>query len=88
MVTIDRTKGVAPNTGTKSVFVQLSDVDSYETIYTTNLNESLSSIDMVLAYDQTNGAQLTAGASGTVITLDSGNANTGLDVGVLIIGEA
>jgi len=88
MVTIDKTKGVAPNTGKKTVFVQLSSVASDDTIDTTNLEEPLSSVDMALAYDQTNGAQVTAGVSGTTITLDSGNANSGLDVGVLVIGEA
>lgn len=89
MADVDTTKGVAPNTGKKMLFVKLSSVDSGDTIdVSSDLSQTLNSVDWADLYDNSSDAKSNVSWSGTTVTLDSGNSNTGNDMSLLIVGDA
>lgn len=92
-ITSVTTKGLSPNLGKKAIVVETpSSADSGDTV---NVGDSavtggevLSSVDWVVAWDQTSGDVVTATVSGTTITIDAAGGTTNHVYCLLVLGDA
>jgi len=87
------TKGISPNLGKKMLYLETpSTADSADTVDVTDSDitggETLSSIDWVVAWDQTSGDVVTATESSGVITIDAAGGTTDHVYALLVIGDA
>lgn len=82
-----------PGLGKKIIFITTpATADSADTIdvssATATGGETLSSIDLIYAYDKTSGDQVTATFSTTTITLDAAGGTTNHTYTLLVVGDA
>jgi hypothetical protein len=87
------THGIVPSLGKKMLYIETpSTADSGDTVDVGDSSvtggETLSSVDWVVAYDQTSGDVVTATVSGTVITIDAGGATTNHTYVLIVVGDA
>jgi len=87
------TNGISPNLGKKMLYIETpSTADSADTVDVTDSDvtggETLSSIDWVVAWDQTSGDVVTATESSGVITIDAAGGTTNHVYALLVIGDA
>jgi hypothetical protein len=87
------TKGISPNAGKKALYFETAaTADSGDTIDVTDSDvtggETLSSVDLIVAYDQTTGDIVTATQSSGVITLDAAGGTTNHTYALLVLGDA
>jgi len=86
------TKGALPSIGRKMLlFVTAATADSADTIDMTDSDvtggETITSIDFIIAWDQTTGDIVTATNSAGVVTIDAGGSTTDHTYTVLAIGN-
>lgn len=84
---------VTPNAGKKIIYVQTpATADSADTVDVSSKaatgGETLSSIDWVVAWDQTTGDVVTATVSTTTITIDAAGGTTDHTYALVVIGDA
>ena len=87
------TRGISPNLGKKVLYIETAaTADSGDTIDVTDRDvtggETLSTVDWVVAWDQTTGDVVTATDASGVITIDAAGATTDHTYALLIIGDA
>lgn len=87
------TKGISPNVGKKMLYVETaSTADSGDTVDLTDSDvtggETLSSVDWIVAWDQTTGDVVTATDSSGTITIDNGGSTTDHTYSLLVVGDA
>jgi hypothetical protein len=87
------TTGISPNAGKKAIFIITpATADSGDTVDVTDSDvtggETLSSVDWVVAWDQTTGDVVTATDSSGTITIDNGGGTTNHTYALLVIGDA
>jgi len=74
-----------PYLGKKMIYVETpSTADSNDTI---DLSGVLDSIDLIYAYDQDTGDQVTATESSCVVTIDASGGTTNHTYALLVVGE-
>lgn len=74
-----------PNLGKKMMYVETPDTaDSGDTV---DLSGVLDSIDLIYAYDQDTGDQVTATESSCVVTIDASGGTTNHTYSLLVVGE-
>jgi len=87
------TKGLTPNAGKKMLYIETaSTADSGDTIDVTDSDvtggETLSSVDWVVAWDQTSGDVVTATDSSGTITIDAAGGTTDHTYALIVVGDA
>lgn len=87
------TKGISPNLGKKILYIETAaTADSNDSVDVGDSSvtggETLSSIDWVVAWDQTSGDVVTATVSTTTITIDASGGTTNHVYALLVVGEA
>ena len=87
------TKGLVPSLGKKMIYIETpSTADSGDTVDVTDSSvtggETLSSVDWVVAWDQSTGDVVTATESSGVITIDASGGTTNHVYALLVIGNA
>jgi len=87
-VTSDATsKSVVPNLGKKLIYFEVSG-SADDTVDVSNLDDSLSSVDIVYAYDQDAGEQVATSVSGTTVTIDASGDGSSVTYACLVVGDA
>jgi hypothetical protein len=86
------TYGISPTLGRKAIFVVTpSTADSADTVDVSSAaatdGEVLSTVEWVVAYDQSSGDVVTATFSGTTITIDAAGGTTNHTYALLVIGK-
>lgn len=92
-ITSVTTRGITPGLGKKIIYVETpSTADSADTVNVGDSavtgGETLSSVDWVVAWDQTSGDVVTATVSTTTITIDAAGGTTNHVYALLIVGDA
>ena len=87
------TKGISPNVGKKMLYIETaSTADSADTVDVTSTTvtggETLSSVDWVVAWDQTTGDVVTATNSAGTITIDAAGGTTNHVYALIVVGDA
>jgi hypothetical protein len=87
------TKGVSPSLGKKVLYVETAATagsgDYFDiTSATVTGGETLSSVDWVVAWDQTTGDVVTATDSSGTITIDASGGTTNHTYALLVVGDA
>ena len=81
-------KGLTPNAGKKMIYFEV-EASADDVVDVADLDESLSSIDLVYQYDQSGHEQVATDInSDTEITLDDGGSTSSDVIAVLVVGEA
>lgn len=86
------TKGVSPSLGKKMLYIETpATADSGDTVDVTSSTvtggETLTSVDWVVAWDQTTGDVVTATNSSGTITIDAAGATTDHTYALIVVGE-
>lgn len=87
------TKGISPNAGKKMLYIETAaTADSGDTVDLTDSTvtggETLSSVDWVVAWDQTSGDVVTATNSSGTITIDAAGGTTNHTYALIVVGDA
>ena len=87
------TRGISPSQGKKMLYIETaSTADSGDTVDVTDSDvtggETLTSVDWVVAWDQSTGDVVTATDSSGTITIDAGGGTTDHTYALLVIGDA
>jgi len=84
---------ISPTQGKKMIYIQTpATADSADTIdvssSTVTGDQTLSSVDWVMCWDQTSGDVVTATVSSTTITLDAAGGTTNHTYALIVVGDA